>query len=336
MRFEIGHLAVLIERVRLEVQTRGIDMRRADVRAFIQRTPADDGEDHALFMVVAVDLVAGSELHAGNQRLKPDFLGFRDCPLHRLAFHLAGADKIDIVPAIGLHRRQIRRADAVIAVLRRRKHLPAQGFVFVVHMKNSFQKLFALLLKRFRRTVILQGISRHFRKLRIRPLRADARLGIRAGDALPSHQASDAQFPQRGNRDRHVAQLRQSAFKQRDCVDRSNPAAVFLRRLQTPLYLAAHRAMRNRIQVAQSGFVGKNRTPELFAIQTILRSRGGKAGGNGRLQRLIRAQQFMIQGVAVYGRPAAPFDKAKKRCLAAARAAGDTENSHFSASASTT
>ena len=73
MRLEIGHARILIQGIRLQVQTRGIDVGRADVRAPRSGSAADDGENHALVVVVAVDAVAGLQLHAGLQFRKPAF-----------------------------------------------------------------------------------------------------------------------------------------------------------------------------------------------------------------------------------------------------------------------
>ena len=132
---EVGHFAVLIEGIGLQVQTGGVDVGGADVSALVQRLRADDGEDHAFAVAVAVDLVAGLQLHTRHQRLEAVLFCLGNGPVHRLALDLAVADKAHILPAIGLHGLQILGGNAVIAVLGCGEQRLAQGFIFLFFHK---------------------------------------------------------------------------------------------------------------------------------------------------------------------------------------------------------
>ena len=148
MRLEIGQLAVLIEGVRLEIEARGVDVRGADVRAVVERLGADDGEDHALAAVVAVDAVAGLEAHAGSEGDEAGLLGLGDRPVDGLAFNFTGRNKVHIVADVRLHRGAVSLGDTVVAVLRVGKQHFAQRFVFCFfHRVNSFQKFGAFCVK---------------------------------------------------------------------------------------------------------------------------------------------------------------------------------------------
>ena len=132
---EVGHFAVLIERIGLQIQAGRVDVGGADVGALVQRLRADDGEDHAFAVAVAVDLVAGLQLHPRHQRLEAVLFSFGDGPVHRLALDLAVADKAHILPAIGLHGLQILSGNAVIAVLGGGEQRFAQSFIFLFFHK---------------------------------------------------------------------------------------------------------------------------------------------------------------------------------------------------------
>ena len=78
-------------------------MRGADVRARGQRQRTDDGQHDGLAAVVAVDLIAGLQLHAALVFHKTTFLCQLDRREHALALGLGSIQERLIVLAVGVH-----------------------------------------------------------------------------------------------------------------------------------------------------------------------------------------------------------------------------------------
>ena len=232
-------------------------MRGADVGAIVQRLRADDGEDHALAVPVAVDAVAGFQLHARNEGLEALLLRLSDRPIDCLALNLAGADKVDILLAVRLHCGKIGIRNAVVAVFRRREQLLAQSFIFLFFhgIKNSFQKLLTFLGKCLGSAVVLQRMLCHGGEFHVRFLRIEAALGVIAGDTVALHQALDARFSRRGHGDGSITKLCQAAFKEGNGI---NDRIGCLGRMEQAQHLTADDLVCDLVEGAQGGFVGEN------------------------------------------------------------------------------
>ena len=336
MRLEIGHARILIQGIRLQVQTRGIDVGRADVRALVQALAADDGENHALVVVVAVDAVAGLQLHAGLQFPEAGLLSSLDRPLDGLPLHLAVADEFHVLLAVGLHRGKVRLGNAVIAVLgagKQRFALLCELLGFF-HHQNSFQKLLTLLLKCLRRRRVRpQGMAALGPQGLVALLCPDAGKGALAGDAVAPDEPLDARFLGRKHADRLVAQGSKAAFEQADGVDGGKRC---LRLPKPPPYLARNGLMRQGIEGRKLRRIGKHDGGQRRAVDPAVPDRAGKTRADGGNERGIRLQQAVINGVAVEAEAAQPLYGAQQRRFPAAASAGDAENFHASCSASTT
>ena len=108
-------------------------MRGNDLRTVVNVLLADDGEDDALAAVVAVDLHAGLELHAGNEGHEAGVLRHLDGGADSLALGLCGVDELHVVFAVAFQLDALLGADAVIAVLGRAQQGLAQFFGFFTH-----------------------------------------------------------------------------------------------------------------------------------------------------------------------------------------------------------
>ena len=79
----------------------------ADVGAVVQALRAHDSQNAALAPVVVVDLVAGVQLHAGNQGLEAVGFGSGGGPCGGFPLGLAGIHKCGIALAVALHLRPL-------------------------------------------------------------------------------------------------------------------------------------------------------------------------------------------------------------------------------------
>ena len=130
VRLEEGQLVVLVERELLEVEPRGVHVRRGDDRARAHRLAAHDGQQQRLAAVGVVDLVAGLERHAGHVLSEALGLGQLDRVAHALALG-AGFVQVPLVSlAVGVHGLAAFEGQAVIAVLLLIKELCAVVFLF--------------------------------------------------------------------------------------------------------------------------------------------------------------------------------------------------------------
>ena len=123
VRLEIGHLGFLVERAGLEVQAGRVGVRRADVRALIQRQPADHSEHNALVAIVAVDLIARLEGHSGHIGHEAARLCQRDGGLDAGALGLGAVEERAVVRAVALHVLLFGFAQTRVAVLGRVEQL---------------------------------------------------------------------------------------------------------------------------------------------------------------------------------------------------------------------
>ena len=64
MRIKVGKTAVLVQRVLLDIETAGVDMRAEDGQALLQRLVADVKEHDGLVHVHGIDLVARLQFFA--------------------------------------------------------------------------------------------------------------------------------------------------------------------------------------------------------------------------------------------------------------------------------
>ena len=265
-------------------------MGRADVRALVQALAADDGENHALIVVVAVDAVAGLQLHAGLQFPEAGLLSGLDRPLDGLALHLAVADEFHVLLAVGLHRGKVRLGNAVIAVLGVGKKRLALLFELLgfFHHQNSFQKLLTLLLKCLRRRRVRpQGMAALGPQGLVALLRPDAGKSALAGDAVAPDEPLDARFLGRKHADRLVAQGGKAAFEQADGVDGGKRC---LRLPKPPPYLARNGLMRQGIEGRKLRRIGKHDGGQRRAVFEYGFHRQNKLGNTSEKIRIARPQ----------------------------------------------
>ena len=136
--FAVGHLLLLIQRILLQVQARGIDVGRPDHRPLVQALLADHRQQEGLAPVVPVHLVPGPEFLPPDQGAEPG--GFRqaDGIVHALPLGLALIQKGLIAGAIGLDVLLLPRGQTVITVGGREEEvffplLEQRRFFFLVH-----------------------------------------------------------------------------------------------------------------------------------------------------------------------------------------------------------
>ena len=116
MGLEIGQLAVLIQRIRLQIQPGGVDVGSRDLRALRDGLAADMGQQHALAPVADIHLVPGAQGLPTGQRFVTRPLRQPDGLCGAETLRLTGVQKRHIVPAIGLHLFQLRRIHTVKTV----------------------------------------------------------------------------------------------------------------------------------------------------------------------------------------------------------------------------
>ncbi|MPM71479.1 hypothetical protein SDC9_118444 [bioreactor metagenome] len=100
---EVAQLAVLIQRVGLQVQPGRVDVGGGDLRALAERLFPDAGQIHALAPVAEVQLVPRLQLHAAGKGLEASLLRQPYQLLRALPLGLARVQKRLVVRAIGLH-----------------------------------------------------------------------------------------------------------------------------------------------------------------------------------------------------------------------------------------
>ena len=116
MGLAVGHLLVLIEWVLLQVQAGGVDVGRADDGALVQALLPDHGQHDGLAAVVVIDLVAGLELLAPDQRPEPGGFRLGHSIGHALALDLAFVQEGLVARAVILDGLLLAVGQAVIAV----------------------------------------------------------------------------------------------------------------------------------------------------------------------------------------------------------------------------
>ena len=131
--FQQGQLTVLIEGIGLEIQTGRINVRSRNLRAMLQRLPADMGQHHRLTPVAHIHLVAAFELFS------PDIgpVARRLCQTHRLRgaqpLGLTGIQERLVRCTVGLHGLQLFLAQPVISVFPAGKQLLFQILDLIRH-----------------------------------------------------------------------------------------------------------------------------------------------------------------------------------------------------------
>ena len=140
MGLEVGQLAVLIQRIGLQIQTGGVDMGGGDLGALGQTAAADDSQHQALAPVAGVDLVAGGQGHAPLVGHEAVLLRQCDGGAGAEALRLTGIQKCLVDGAIRLHLLQLGRAQHVVAVALVLQELLFQGFQFLTHGQFPPQK----------------------------------------------------------------------------------------------------------------------------------------------------------------------------------------------------
>ena len=133
MGLAVGQLAVLINGMRLQIQTGRVDVAGHDLCALGQALPADHGQHHALLPVHPVHPVAGLQGHAPLIGDKARRLRQRHGVGRALPLGLAVVQKALVVPAIGLHGIQRLLVHPVIAVLAAGKQQLSFGLHFIGH-----------------------------------------------------------------------------------------------------------------------------------------------------------------------------------------------------------
>ena len=140
VRLEVGQLGVLIERIGLEVEPRGVGVGRTDVRALGERLLADDHEHDGLAAVIPVEFVAGLNLHAGLVFNKASGLCLADGGKDAFALGLRAVQKRLVRLAIGVQLGLFVLCQAVIAVFRLVEQCLS---LFLRHRGSSFKISFS-------------------------------------------------------------------------------------------------------------------------------------------------------------------------------------------------
>ena len=102
VRLEERQLVLFIERMGLEVQTRGVDVRRCNADTVLAAVFADHSQNQCLAPVVVIHLVPGLIGLFGIKRHKALFFRAQNSGLHRLALGLAVVQKYLIILAEGI------------------------------------------------------------------------------------------------------------------------------------------------------------------------------------------------------------------------------------------
>ena len=136
MGLEKAHLVRLIHGDLFQVQPGRVHMGAGDHAALRQAFFADNGQHQGLAPVVAVDLHAGFQLHAGHIGHKALALSDGNGVCHGLPLGAGAVQIVHIRPGVVLHRDALLGADQVIAVLLLVKKLASQIFHQSITSKN--------------------------------------------------------------------------------------------------------------------------------------------------------------------------------------------------------
>ena len=117
MRFEQCHLAVLVKRILLQIQTGRVDMCCAEPHAICNRRSAYNGSDHCLATVILVDLIASFQRHAGLKRNEAVFFQFRNCKMNGFPLGFRHIQKCHIVRSKGIACLQLLRRNTLCSML---------------------------------------------------------------------------------------------------------------------------------------------------------------------------------------------------------------------------
>ena len=140
MGLQIGHLSMgcLEKWAGLDVQSRCVGVRRADVRALCQRLRTDDGQHDGLAAVIVVDLVAGVQRHAALVLDEAALLGKLDGRKDALTLGLGGIQEPLVILTVGVHFRLFSGAQRIVGILRLvQQHIA----FFLCHFAFSFMIL---------------------------------------------------------------------------------------------------------------------------------------------------------------------------------------------------
>ena len=161
-------------------------------------------------------------------------------------------------------------------------------------------------------------------------LGGDAAAGVVFRNAVPAHKAANPVFHRGSDGDRHIAQLGQSPFKQRDSVD-GGKGRLFRKAAE---YLPLHSGVGDSVQIQQGVFVGKYQISKFFPQQNAVLHHSREARLDGREKGCVPCQQLVVDGVAVQNHRPPLLQDIQQGGFSAAGTAGDAEN-HASSSAST-
>ena len=133
---QVADLGILVQGVGLDVQSGGIHVGGADVRALAQRLGTDNGQSDGFIAVVVVNFVAGLGFHAGGEGLVAQLLGFPNGPCGGLPLGLAFAHERHVALSIAFHFIPLAVGEPGVAVLGRRQQGIAQ--FFCGHVASSY------------------------------------------------------------------------------------------------------------------------------------------------------------------------------------------------------
>ncbi len=149
MGLEVGQLAVLVQRIGLQIQTGGVDMGGGDLGTLRQTAAADDSQHQTLAPVAGIDLVTGGQRHAPLVGHEAVFLRQRNGGAGAEALRLTGIQKCLVDGAIRLHLLQLGRAQHVVAVALVLQELLLQVLQFLTHGQFPPQKYVVISDKRW-------------------------------------------------------------------------------------------------------------------------------------------------------------------------------------------
>ncbi len=106
MRIQQDELVVFVERRRLEVEARAVDMGADEIQAVLKRFITDDGEEERLTVAGTVDFRAGLDFLAGLHEFVKILKAFFDSHLEGdvmgKAFRFGIGDIVDVFVAVGV------------------------------------------------------------------------------------------------------------------------------------------------------------------------------------------------------------------------------------------
>ena len=149
MRLEKADLVLFVERDGLEVKARGIDVRRGDVRAMVERFTAHNGEHERLAAHALIDLCARLEHHAALIRHKAERFGLRDGLGHGLALGARGVQICLIRRRVFLKLDALVHIDDIVALLLLVKEFFPQSVQFILFFHKNIYPFCAFLFTVF-------------------------------------------------------------------------------------------------------------------------------------------------------------------------------------------